>query len=428
MTRKMSLFCVIPLALTIGVLGGCSLLGGASKPPPPPPPVVQEAPPSPPPLPAPQATSKFEIDPHQDVIGTLQEVQVGKDDTLTDIARRFNLGYEELLRANPKVDPWLPGVGRTVVLPTRFVLPDAPREGVVVNIAAMRVFYFPPHKRGEKQVVYTHPIGIGKVGWSTPEGTTRIIRKQKDPTWHPPASVRAEHKENGDILPAVIGPGPDNPLGNRAFYLGWAGYLMHGTNKPAGVGLRSSHGCIRLYPEDIDQFFEMIPVGTKVHVVNQPYVFGWDDGQLVMQSLGSLEDDRRDWKKARQKLLAKSLSPALQKELKNHNATVDWDRVMELAHEPDGLVVPVTQPASDHDAVLADARMVANQLPAGSSWDGKTDLPMDDKTFQQLMGDVDPQDQTASKAASGVAAKSKTAGTGAGTGASQAPASPSPGT
>ena len=394
----MSPFCVIPLVLLLG-LGGCSLLNGAFKSASPPPAPVASQPPPPPPLPAPQASSKFELDDHQDVIGALQEVAAGKDDTLTDIARRFNLGYEELLRANPKVDPWLPGVGRTIVLPTRFVLPDAPREGVVVNIAAMRVFYFPPRKPGQKQVVYTHPIGIGKVGWSTPEGTTRIVRKQKDPTWHPPVSVIKEHKENGDDLPSVVGPGPDNPLGNRAFYLTWAGYLIHGTNKPAGVGLRSSHGCIRLYPEDIEEFFEMIPVGTQVHVVNQPYVFGWDHGQLVMQSLGSLEDDRRDWKKAQQKLLAKSLSPAQQKELKAHDATVDWDRVMQLAHEPDGLVVPVTQPVQDHDAVLASALKVENQLPAGASWDGKSDLPMDDKTFQQVMGDVDPQDQVAPKPA-----------------------------
>ncbi len=195
------------------------------------------APPPPPALPAPQETSRFELaDARQNVIGDLQQTTVGKDDTLTDIARRFNLGYEELLRANPGVDPWLPGVGRTIVLPTRFVLPDAPHDGVVINIAAMRLFYFPPHKAGEPQVVFTHPIGIGKVGWATPEGTTKIVRRQKDPTWHPPISVIKEHKENGDVLPAVVGPGPDNPLGNRAFYLTWPGYLIHGTNKPAGVG------------------------------------------------------------------------------------------------------------------------------------------------------------------------------------------------
>lgn len=401
----MSPFSVSALALLLGSLAGCSVLG--LKQAPPPAPVAQEPPP-PPPIPVPHATSKFELEDGQDVVGELQEVVVGKDDTLTDIARRFNLGYEELLRANPKVDPWLPGVGRTIVLPTRFVLPDAPREGVVVNIAAMRVYYFPKRKPGQKQIVYTHPIGIGKVGWSTPEGTTRIIRKQKDPTWHPPISVIKEHKENGDILPSVVGPGPDNPLGNRAFYLTWAGYLIHGTNKPAGVGLRSSHGCMRLYPEDIVEFFDMIPVGTLVHVVNQPYVFGWDDGQLVMQAYGSLDDDRRDWKRAQQKLLARSLSPATQKKLKSQSLTVDWDRVMQLAHQPDGVVLPVTGPALDHETALASALKVENTLPIGASWDGKTDLPLDDKTFEQVMGDVDPADKTAPKA---VASAAKPKGT-----------------
>ena len=138
---------------------------------------------------------------------------VGKDDTLPDIARRFDVGYEEMLTANPGVDPWLPGVGREVVVPTQFVLPAAPHEGVVVNVAAMRIFYYPPHKKGEPQMVYTHPIGIGKVGWKTPEGTTKIVSRQKDPVWIVPKSVRDEHAENGEKLPAQVPAGPDNPLG-----------------------------------------------------------------------------------------------------------------------------------------------------------------------------------------------------------------------
>ena len=151
----------------------------------------------------------------------VQVVTAGKDDTLTDIARRFNVGYEEILRANPKVDPWLPGEGREIVVPSQFILPDAPRTGIVINIAAMRIFYYPPVKHGEAPVVYTHPIGIGKVGWRTPEGVTKIVRRQKDPTWRVPESVRKEHHENGEELEPVIGPGPDNPLGKYAFYLQW---------------------------------------------------------------------------------------------------------------------------------------------------------------------------------------------------------------
>ena len=148
-------------------------------------------PPPPPELPKPEATHRFEIDAGSgDVVGYVQKTVIGKEDTLPDIARRFDVGYEEILLANPGVDPWLPGVGREVVVPTQFVLPAAPHEGVVVNVAAMRIFYYPPHKKGEPQIVYTHPIGIGRVGWKTPEGTTKIVSRQKDPVWVVPKSVR----------------------------------------------------------------------------------------------------------------------------------------------------------------------------------------------------------------------------------------------
>ena len=369
-------------------LGACSLFGPQEEFPPPGPKLPHAAAPQ---EAAPVATYKFEIDAdHDDVIGLVQQTTASKEDTLTDIARRFNIGYEEIVRANPGVDPWLPGAGHAIVVPTQFVLPDAPHEGVVINIAAMRLYYFPAHKSGEQQVVYTHPIGIGKVGWATPEGTATILRRQKDPTWRPPVSVIKEHKENGDDLAAVIGPGPDNPLGRHAFYLSWPGYLIHGTNKPAGVGLRSSHGCIRLYPEDIARLFEMVPIGTKVTVVNQPFVFGWRQDQLYMQAYGSLEDDRRDWAKAQKKLLSRSLSAGTQKDLKRTGEMVDWDLVLSLAHDPRGIPVSVTAPGSTLEQALAGALHVDNRLPDGASWDGQTDLPMDEKTFQEMVSDRDP--------------------------------------
>jgi len=170
------------------------------------------------------------------------------EDTIPDIARRFNLGFDEVARANPGVDPWLPGEGTRIILPTQFVLPDAPPEGIVINVAALRFFYFPKPDKDGQRVVITYPIGIGKVGWATPIGKTKVVSKRKDPYWTPPASVRKEHAAEGDPLPARVPPGPDNPLGNRAMNLGWPSYLIHGTNKPAGVGLRASHGCIRMYP------------------------------------------------------------------------------------------------------------------------------------------------------------------------------------
>ena len=184
--------------------------------------MAKALPPPQPVLPKPKATHLFDVDPGSDIVGYVQKTIVGKDDTLPDIARRFDVGYEEILTANPGVDPWLPGVGREVVVPTQFILPAAPHEGVVVNVAAMRIFYYPPHKKGEPETVYTHPIGIGKVGWKTPEGTTKIVSRQKDPVWVVPKSVREEHQEDGEQLPAQVPAGPDNPLGAVRVPLGLA--------------------------------------------------------------------------------------------------------------------------------------------------------------------------------------------------------------
>jgi L,D-transpeptidase ErfK/SrfK len=384
MTRR---FAAALAAVVVLGIAGCSLFTQfrhAAPPPPPPPP------PEPPPLPMPVVTERFELATGDDMIGVVQVVVASKDDTLTDIARRFNVGYEEILRANPKVDPWLPGAGREIIVPSQFILPNAPRTGIVINIAAMRIFYFPPLKKGERPVVFTHPIGIGKVGWRTPEGVTKIVRRQEDPTWTVPVSVRKEHHENGEELDAVIGPGPDNPLGKYAFYLQWPSYLIHGTNKPAGVGLRSSHGCIRLYPEDIEQFYNMVPIGTAVRVVNQPFVFGWHDGQLYMQPFDVLEDDTRDWRKAPRKLLSRSLATTLQQQLKMQHQQIDWDAVSGLTRNPRGVPVAVTTAGTGLEQVLAAAPRVQNALPPGSTWDGTTDLPMDESSFRQILNEIQP--------------------------------------
>jgi len=369
------------------VLVACSLFGPRHPHPAAPPP----APPPPPPLPLPVATERFELVTGEDVVGEVQVVTAGKDDTLTDIARRFNVGYEEIVRANPKVDPWLPGEGREIIVPSQFILPDAPHTGLVINIPAMRIFYYPPVRKGERPVVITHPIGIGKVGWRTPEGVTKIVRRQKDPIWHVPVSVRKEHKENGEELEAVIGPGPDNPLGKYAFYLQWPSYLIHGTNKPAGVGLRSSHGCIRLYPEDIEQFFTLVPVGTQVRVVNQPFVVGWLDGRLYLQPYDVLEDDTRDWNKVQRTLLGGAAAARLRQQLAAQHQQIDWSVVAALARNPRGVPVPVTTAGETVEQILADAPRVQNVLPEGSTWDGRSDLPMDEATFRQIASEVEPE-------------------------------------
>ncbi|MEP7312333.1 MAG: L,D-transpeptidase family protein [Pseudomonadota bacterium] len=399
--KKIKPLAALVFAAGLG-LGGCSLLGPriARNVEP-----VAPLPPPPPQYAAPVATFRFEIDPDKDdVVGQVQVTVASKEDTLSDIARRFNIGYEEIVRANPGVDPWIPGAGREIIVPTQFILPDGTREGVVINIAAMRIYYFPANivkgkkvarQPGEQQVVYTHPIGIGKIGWSTPEGTTKVVSKQKDPVWHPPASVRKEHAENGDPIPSVVPAGPDNPLGKYKFTLGWPSYLIHGTNKPYGVGLRSSHGCIRLYPEDIEKFFEMIPNGTAVRVVNQPFVFGWHEDQLYLQAYTVLEDDKRDWKKSQQKLLSKTLNPRIQKELKARGEQVNWDRVAEVAHDPRGLAVSISNADASIAGLLAAAPRVENRIPAGANWDGADDPALQTEGDVKQM--VSEQDQNAPK-------------------------------
>lgn len=378
--------CRAALGLTL-LVAGCATtrLPPPPAPPPPAPPV-----PAAPVLPTPVATHEFLFDPqHDDVLGRVQAVVIGADDTLPDIARRFNLGYEEILRANPGVDPWVPGAGRRIVLPTQFVLPDAPRTGIVVNIAAMRLYYFPKHANGEPARVITHPIGIGKVGWATPEGATEIRARVKDPVWTPPASVRKEHREDGEELPAKVPAGPDNPLGAYLFRLGWPGYLIHGTNKPYGVGMRSSHGCIRLYPEDIARFYATVPIGTTVRVVNQPYVLGWRGDRLLVQAYGPLSDDRRDWDHGPRVLLERakgSRSPLWQK-VRARSAEIDWQAVRALAGSGRGLPVEVMKGIAQTPASVADAApAVRNVLPQGATWDGGAADQGDVVQFRDVLG------------------------------------------
>ncbi len=371
------------------VAAGCSLLHPQPAPPPAPEPapavVVPERARA-------QATHRFEFDPAKDdVVGVVQSTVIGKDDTLPDVARRFNVGYEDMVRANPGVDPWLPGVGREVVVPTRFVLPDAPREGVVINVAAMRLYYFPKREKGQPQVVITHPIGIGKVGWQTPEGVTKIVARVKDPVWVPPVSVRKEHLEDGDVLPPKVPAGPDNPLGAYMFRLGWPSYLIHGTNKPYGVGMRSSHGCVRLYPEDISILYETVPIGTPVRVVNQPYVLGWHGDELYVQVYGALEDDKRAWQHGPKSLLKKAGKTPLWTRIRARDGDVDWERARLLSEAPRGVPVSVMKRDADSlDSVVASASKVKNELPDGATWDGTTGLLVDEKQFQEMIGAREP--------------------------------------
>lgn len=228
-----------------------------------------------------------------DVVGEIVLVSTVRKDTIADIARTYSQGYREMRMANPTVDPWLAGEDTEVIIPSLYVLPVAARDGIVINVPEMRLYYYPKAKKGEARVVASYPISIGRQDWSTPHGATRVESKVKDPSWTPPASIRKEHAAEGDILPAVVPPGPDNPLGAYALRLGIKGYLIHGTDKPYGIGMRVTHGCMRLYPEDIERVFHSVPVGTAVRLVNEPFKLGVADGRLYLEVHPPLEEDRK---------------------------------------------------------------------------------------------------------------------------------------
>lgn len=238
----------------------------------------------------------FELpDEHAQVIGDNIVVYTTKADTLLDIARNFDLGYGDIVNANPDVDPWVPGDNQRVIVPTRFILPDAPRDGIVINLPEMRLYYYPKAQPGQSQQVVTHPIGIGREGRDTPLGRLSIIQKRENPSWTPPESVRKEHAAAGDILPAVVPPGPENPLGTRAMRLSNPSYLIHGTHRPFGVGLRVSSGCIRLYPEDIESLYSKVPMNTPVNIIYAPFKAGVKDNALYLEAHKPLDDmDNRD--------------------------------------------------------------------------------------------------------------------------------------
>lgn len=233
-----------------------------------------------------------------DVFGQTKTIKVSSKDTLLDIARQYDIGQAEILIANPNVDRWLPNDDDEVILPSRYIIPDVDRKGLVVNLAEMRIYYFPETKNGNKPVVTTHPVGIGRMDWVTPLGISKIVEKKKDPTWIPPKSLQMDRIANGEQpYPSIVPPGPTNPLGKHAMRLGITGgsYLIHGTIKPFGVGMRVSAGCIRMYPEDIESLFNKISTGTQVRVINEPIKLGWVLDSLFIELHPPLEEDQEKY-------------------------------------------------------------------------------------------------------------------------------------
>ncbi len=287
----------------------------------------------------------YQINGKDNVIGRLANVPLQQGDTLLDIARHFGLGYQHITEANPNLDPWVPQQNARAVLPLQFILPDTPRKGVVINLAAMRLFYFAD---GGHSTLSTWPIGAGREGRSTPMGVMAIQRKKEHPTWHVPDSIRRTHEQQGDPLPAVVPSGPDNPLGEYALYLSRPSYLIHGTNKPFSIGLRASNGCIRLYPEDIALAFREIPPQTEVRVVNRPYLLGWLEGQLYLEAHRPFEE--LDAKQEKRKLLAE-----LHKISISQSHKLNWSKIEETIVQSRGIPTPIFEQSESLDQRLAEA-------------------------------------------------------------------------
>lgn len=295
--------------------------------------------------------------PGDSVIGEISATQVRFNDTLLDIARAHGFGYKDIKLLNPEVDTWIPVAGQNVQLPTKFVLPNAPKQGIVLNIPEMRLYYYPEQKQGEAKQVITYPIGIGREGWNTPYVKTRITDKKIHPSWYPPDSIRAEHAEEGDSLPKVVKPGPDNPLGDYALILALPSYLIHGTNKPWGVGMRVSHGCIRLYPEDIKALFYNVKLGTPVNIVNQPHKIGELNGVIYLEAHPYLEEDAEHFAQYSLKEVVKYIVDATQE----RQYKIDWDIVKQVLLAKKGIPVAIGMHTPEMQAsVKNEIRDVSN--------------------------------------------------------------------
>jgi L,D-transpeptidase ErfK/SrfK len=325
------------------------------------------------------------------IFGEITHYTTTYEDTFTDIARRYSLGWEEVIRVNPGIDPWVPGAGKDLVIPTQRILPSGAHEGIVINLPEHRLYYFPkPKKKGDKPIVITYAVSIGKMDWHTPLGETRIISKQKNPNWYPPDSVRKEHAERGEPLPAVVKSGPDNPLGAFAMRLAITpgAYLIHGTNNPLAVGMAVTHGCMRMYPEDIEALFPLVPVGTKVRIVNEPVKVAFLNGELLLEVHPPVD--------AEGQTIAPDLqmfSGLLDQALGSTTTAVHWDIARDTMQAANGLptvvglqadldTTPETQTASADGQPATDGTQPPNvngqppsaASPTGSGQPGATTL------------------------------------------------------
>lgn len=261
------------------------------------------------------------------IVGEVQNYTVQPQDTFASIAEKFNVTYTGLMEANPYIVPKKLQAGTSLVIPGALILPNVERKGIVINLAELRLYYYPP----KQKIVYSFPVGIGMEGWNITPGKMKIVEKKKDPTWYVPVAVHKELAARGYHIPFVIPPGPDNPLGGYMLRLSQRTFLIHGVVDPTTVGRRSSSGCFRMYPEDIVTLFNMVPIGTPVQVINQAYKVGLKNGQLLVEAHIPLEEQQN---------LATNYTPLIEQVnnfIGNKYAEVDWDQAFSLIEEANGM-------------------------------------------------------------------------------------------
>ena len=295
----------------------------------------------------PAAAATFPLPENGSLVGALMVVAANKADTLFDIARHYDLGSDEITFSNPAVDPWLPKQDERVLVAREFVLPPKPWRGIVADIGARRLYYFPVPAAGQPAEVITFPMGVSRDKWPTPLGATRVVAKVRNPSWIVPKSILAEHAQEGDPLPVVVPPGPDNPMGLLALRTGLPGIFIHGTSRPWGVGGRVSHGCMHLYPEDIASVFQSLPVGTPVRIIDQPYLVGERDGILYL----SAHEPLPDYPSAENPL--QRATDAITQALAGRPILIDWTAVQRIVAEHTTVPTPISLGAPPLSASIA---------------------------------------------------------------------------
>lgn len=295
--------------------------------------------------------AKFDLKPGQEIIGKIQTIETQAGETFASIAQKYDVAYYGLVEANPGVNPDQPlKRGTMLIIPSQYILPQVPHRGIVINQAELRLYYFPK----DKAEVFTFPIGIGRVGWQTPEGVLKIIQKIKHPNWYPPKSIREADLADGIKLPQVVPAGPNNPLGDYAMRLSDQTYLIHGTNDPSGVGRRSSAGCVRMYPENIEQLFNMVPMHTQVRIINQALKLAWQGKNLYLESHVPLQENESKYPAD-----GAAVVPLIDKAIQGmQSVDVNWQLAIAVSKEQQGIpqIIATRAHAPDYIVVNSDVK------------------------------------------------------------------------